>query len=588
MLTRSHPPSACSAREAASARLDGELSELEAAQLDAHLLDCAGVPRRIATGARRRRSRDRRPRRSSVRAAPRCFTARRRAARLSALRGGRRPRGCRDGSSFAVGRVLGAARHRTTSFAGTADAGHVRQDSTQQHLLAMLSASESAQPTRTGRMHAGLSRGLRDPPADPLAFPAELTKLPRRRLRTQRDAPRGRGSEQAPPYRYELPAHIKRRESMHRRLWLLAGAAAAVLAVAASATATTKVAGTAKSADVGRGAVRPGVGQRPADAGGRKAKDVLVFGAGAGHRRLQHEPDVLQPVLGRRHRHRAGRFAARSSSNNKRQYVKDLVSTRIGDEDDALVHDPPGRELVLGRQEDPGHVQGLRLHVAADRRPEERRRRPRPATTRSPATPTRARSRSRSSGRSRIADLAAYLLRRSSIRRRRSPARTSTRSGRTASAVTTASPSPTVRSMLTNYTKGQGSTLKANPFWYGKKPGLERGRLQDHHRHEHRGPGHARRRGRRDLPDLRHQPAPAQEQSGRHLQPGPGLLPGAPRHPVRPEGRNPLLRAPWMRQAIMLGIDRQSIIKTVYGDLAGQHEAAEQHRSTTRPGGVQA
>jgi peptide/nickel transport system substrate-binding protein len=32
---------------------------------------------------------------------------------------------------------------------------------------------------------------------------------------------------------------------------------------------------------------------------------------------------------------------------------------------------------------------------------------------------------------------------------------------------------------------------------------------------------------------------------------------------------NPLLRAPWMRQAISLGIDRGSIIKTVYGDLAG-------------------
>jgi hypothetical protein len=42
----------------------------------------------------------------------------------------------------------------TTSFAGTADAGHVRQDSTRQHLLAMLNSVEFAQPTRTGRMHA--------------------------------------------------------------------------------------------------------------------------------------------------------------------------------------------------------------------------------------------------------------------------------------------------------------------------------------------------------------------------------------------------------------------------------------------------
>src|SRR5205823_10024767 len=31
----------------------------------------------------------------------------------------------------------------------------------------------------------------------------------------------------------------------------------------------------------------------------------------------------------------------------------------------------------------------------------------------------------------------------------------------------------------------------------------------------------------------------------------------------------PLLRAPWMRHALMLGIDRSSIIKAVYGLLAG-------------------
>jgi peptide/nickel transport system substrate-binding protein len=33
--------------------------------------------------------------------------------------------------------------------------------------------------------------------------------------------------------------------------------------------------------------------------------------------------------------------------------------------------------------------------------------------------------------------------------------------------------------------------------------------------------------------------------------------------------QNPLTHSPWMRQAIMMGIDRQSIINTVYGALAG-------------------
>ena len=31
----------------------------------------------------------------------------------------------------------------------------------------------------------------------------------------------------------------------------------------------------------------------------------------------------------------------------------------------------------------------------------------------------------------------------------------------------------------------------------------------------------------------------------------------------------PLLRAPWMRKAIMMGIDRQSIIRTIYAEMAG-------------------
>ena len=35
-----------------------------------------------------------------------------------------------------------------------------------------------------------------------------------------------------------------------------------------------------------------------------------------------------------------------------------------------------------------------------------------------------------------------------------------------------------------------------------------------------------------------------------------------------PKSQNPLLRAPWMREAIMMGIDRQSIINTIYGSLA--------------------
>ena len=146
------PPTECmSARQAASARLDGEATKAEAARLDAHLLDCpdcrafaralAGVAAEIEAAPLERPSR------------PEVLQARRRMP-VVALAAAAALVAAVTVSSFAVGRVLGAHGTVTTSFAGTADAGHVRQDSTQQHLLAMLNAIEFAQPTRTGRMHA--------------------------------------------------------------------------------------------------------------------------------------------------------------------------------------------------------------------------------------------------------------------------------------------------------------------------------------------------------------------------------------------------------------------------------------------------
>src|SRR5690242_1954595 len=66
---------------------------------------------------------------------------------------------------------------------------------------------------------------------------------------------------------------------MHRRLWLLAGAAAAtVLLVATSATANTKVAGSAKGAESAAAPFAQSWAQVPRTAAGRKAKNVLVFG----------------------------------------------------------------------------------------------------------------------------------------------------------------------------------------------------------------------------------------------------------------------------------------------------------------------
>jgi peptide/nickel transport system substrate-binding protein len=121
---------------------------------------------------------------------------------------------------------------------------------------------------------------------------------------------------------------------------------------------------------------------------------------------------------------------------------------------------------------------------------------------------------------------------------------------------------------LTSYTAGQGSILVANRNWYGRKPRLKQVVFKV-------------------VPDTT---AEVQEMRARRLdainptfginllplKTTPGLtytqVPGLFQEHIDMQfGQqgNPLLRAPWMRRAIMMAIDRGSIIKTVYGDLAG-------------------
>jgi len=122
---------------------------------------------------------------------------------------------------------------------------------------------------------------------------------------------------------------------------------------------------------------------------------------------------------------------------------------------------------------------------------------------------------------------------------------------------------------LSNYTKGQGTTLKANPFWAGRKPGLAEVDMKiitDTNTEVQ-----AMRGGEVDAitPTFGNNLLPLKGAPGLTFNQIPGYY---FEHLEFREGKgssNPLLRAPWMRQAIGLSIDRQSIINTVYGDLAG-------------------
>jgi ABC-type transport system substrate-binding protein len=121
---------------------------------------------------------------------------------------------------------------------------------------------------------------------------------------------------------------------------------------------------------------------------------------------------------------------------------------------------------------------------------------------------------------------------------------------------------------LSNYTKGQGSTLKANPLWYGKKPALKEVDFKiitDTNTEVQ-----AMRGGEVDAinPTFGVNLAQLKGVNGITYNQVPGLFQEHIDIQFGSKGQ-PLLRSPWMRQALMMGIDRTSIIKTVYGSLAG-------------------
>src|SRR3954470_24659681 len=123
--------------------------------------------------------------------------------------------------------------------------------------------------------------------------------------------------------------------------------------------------------------------------------------------------------------------------------------------------------------------------------------------------------------------------------------------------------------ILTNYTKGQGSTLQSNPFWYGKKPGLKTivfKIITDTNTEVQ-----AMRGGEVDAinPTFGINLLPLKSTPGVTFTAVQGLF---QEHIDMQFGKgtsNALTHSPWMRRAIMMGIDRQSIINTVYGALAG-------------------
>jgi ABC-type transport system substrate-binding protein len=130
---------------------------------------------------------------------------------------------------------------------------------------------------------------------------------------------------------------------------------------------------------------------------------------------------------------------------------------------------------------------------------------------------------------------------------------------------------------VSNYSKDQGVTLKANPYYHAKPKVAEVDFkfILDANAEELAMLG-----GQVDaiapsfgpvLLPLKSAPGIVFDQAPgyvfEHIDLREGSAKGAPS--VNRAASNVLLRAPWMRQAIMLGIDRQKIIDAVFGRLAG-------------------
>jgi ABC-type transport system substrate-binding protein len=122
---------------------------------------------------------------------------------------------------------------------------------------------------------------------------------------------------------------------------------------------------------------------------------------------------------------------------------------------------------------------------------------------------------------------------------------------------------------LSNYTKGQGSTLTANPFFYGKKPGLAE--VDFKIVTDTNSEVQAMRGGELDAmaPPFGGNLLPLKGARGITFTQTPSYSVELVEFRETKGTSNVLLRAPWMRQAIALGIDRQGIIRAVLGDLAG-------------------
>ena len=350
---------------------------------------------------------------------------------------------------------------------------------------------------------------------------------------------------------------------MHRSLWLLGGAAAAVLLLAASDTATTKVAGSASARTLAAAPFAQAWAQVPRTPAGRKAKSVLVFGMEqdiTGFNLAQADETAYWAAL----TGETGVIRGDYIVDNNGDYHLDLASSVTATKKDLTITIRPDAYWYWGGKKLPVTNKD---YVYTWQQFMDKNNNVASTTGYSQITGYTLKGTKTivfhwSTPFADYRDLFGYIYPSAAL-----VGQSFNTFWSNCVCGTDGKPVSDGPFYLSNYTRGQGLTLKANPLWYGTKPGLKEVDFKlvtdtNSEIQEMRG-------GEVDAINPSPQTALAQlvNQPGLKYSSISGFTQEHWDFQFGAKG-NPLLKAPWMRQAIAMGVDRHSLVQALYGTIA--------------------
>jgi peptide/nickel transport system substrate-binding protein len=350
---------------------------------------------------------------------------------------------------------------------------------------------------------------------------------------------------------------------MYRRLWLLVGAAAALLMVAATATATTRVAGSASSASLHAAPFAQAWANVPRSPAARKAKSVLVFGMeqdAAGFNTLEADENAYWAALTGNTPIIRGNYIIDNNGN----YHLDLASSVTATKSALTINIRPDANWWWGGKKLPVTYKD---YVYTWQQIVDKNNNPASTTGYDLITGFTHKGNKQVSFKwskpfADYRDLFGLILpQQALVGQQFNTFWANCVCGNDGKPI---SDGPFY---MSNYTKGQGLTLKPNPFWYGHKPALKEVdfKLITDTNSEIQ----AMRGGEVDAINPSPQTALAQLQNQAGLKYS--AIPGFTQEHIdinQGGTASPLLKQKWFRQAIMLGMDRHSLIVALYSQIA--------------------